>query len=925
MAIDLSNLENMFGGLGKSTDNGTSASDGGASVINTPTPKGPLAIPKLIRGEDGLMHTVYVDAYTGQQLSSLEGYSVLSGAGNYSAAPQGTGLGLPDWLSGLGSGGGGGSYGGPPARGFFNDDNDDEEGPMPSKSSLEAGGKNWKPGEYINKPDWIKYAAMLPGVGGKIAKVASTAANVNNVKAVNDSRKALGIDPLSTKDKIKGTLRDQKGQVADVKINNQKYSVGFEAMSPEGRTNLTPEEARKRSLTLGGIQEIERRPDVEGSVEAKGSPMERLTGLKEGWVGDYLDRKFSGKAADDTATAPAPTAAPIGVTTTPSKDIRVGDLARNPYDTQIGNPQRPTSLTDLSRNPYDTQKSNYVPQTHAEANNAPVGLMRSYGDKRPNAPNESIENAVQQSVGRALGPGYTVIHTSGQEGDLPQYGSNRHKTGNAVDYKIKEDATGRILDVNNPEDRKKLEAVAHTGSADFGIKGVGIGTNYMGAQAFHFDQVTPGKGQDYEWGDIGNANQQSLIAARGMYGIDPPVPTPRPTTPDVAGLGISQPAYAGVNPLDPVGNSLDPIKSTSVFDQIQPNTESYAKNIVSQGIAGQGRGVISEDISNASPAKMAALGLTPRSDAQISQISKAFAGELSPQQLEGIKNGDPVARAEYASMIATAENRAKSDYKGGSLDKVFDPSQYMSMSAANLGTTTQNYSLYKDALEATARDYYAGNLKPGSFDYSSYYNSNIADPSWGAKMSNTGIVGDHKFGTLPEYGPNQTFQDQRNAMAAAQKADPGGFTGVKDYSGSGYSSKLDSPSETSGIGRGSSLSGESSSGSSYSARGGQNSPSETSGIGRGSALSGESSSGYSGTSSGSSGNNSGTSTGGGGGQNASGSSSGAQGRSDGSHNSSGSTKSGSSGNNSGTSTGSGGGQNASGSSAGAQGRSDGEH
>jgi len=920
----------MFGGLGKSTDNGTSASDGGASVINTPTPKGPLAIPKLIRGEDGLMHTVYVDAHTGQQLSSLEGYSVLSGAGNHGTQVPAQGI-LPSFGSGRASGGGGGgSYSG---LGFHDSyDGDDQDGPMPSKSSLEAGGKNWKPGEYINKPDWIKYAAMLPGVGGKIAKVASTAANVNNVKAVNDSRKALGIDPLSTKDKIKGTLRDQKGQVADVKINNQKYSVGFEAMSPEGRTNLTPEEARKRSLTLGGIQEIERRPAVEGSVEAKGSPMERLTGLKEGWVGDYLDRKFGGKTADDTATAPAPTATPIGVTTTPSKDIRVGDLARNPYDTQIGNPQRPTSLTDLSRNPYDTQKSNYVPQTHADA---VAGFIPSFGPKRPNEPSGDIVNQVRTQVAQTLGPGYTVIGISGQENPGKQHGSDRHRTGKSMDFDVIDPQGNKVTDPKILNDLASQFAYTHPKA------GIGFGEGYMAPGRMHLDTT----GKALEWGALDpnkGYNSRSMMDPALATTIDatrkgfqptpfanPGVPTPRPeytppAPPNVSGLGISQPAYANVSALDPVGNSLDPIKSTSVFDQIQPNTESYAKSIVSQGITGQGRGVISEDISNASPAKMAALGLTPRSDAQISQISKAFAGELSPQQLEGIKNGDPVARAEYASMIATAENRAKSDYKGGSLDKVFDPSQYMSMSAANLGTTTQNYSLYKDALEATAREYYAGTLAPTNFDYSSYYNPNEANPSWGAKMSNTGMVGDHKFGTLPEYGANQTFQDQRNAMAAAQKADPDGFTGVKDYSGSGYSSKLDSPSETSGIGRGSSLSGESSSGSSYSARGGMDSPSESSGIGRGSALSGESSSGYSGTSSGSSGNNSGTSTGGGGGQNASGSSSGAQGRSDGSHDR-GSTSSGSSGNNSGTSTGSGGGQNASGSSAGAQGRSDGEH
>lgn len=910
------NLEGLLGGLGKSRDNGTSPSDGGASVINTPTPKGPLAIPKLVRGDDGLMHTVYVDAKTGQQLSSLDGYSVLSGAGNYGNPVPAQGM-----LSGI-SGLGGGSYFGSDRDDkpfHWQDDGDDQDGPMPSKSSKEAGGKNWKPGEYIDKPGWMKYAAMLPGIGGKIAKVASVAANVNNTRATNVARQGMGLTPMSTKDKVKSTLRDQKGQVADVKINKRDYSVGFEAMSPEGRTNLTPEEARKRGLTLGGIEEIEKRGAIPGVENPDASMMEKLTGKKEGWVGDYLDRKFGGKTADDTVT---PSSAAIGATPTPSKDIRVGDLARNPYDTQIGNPQRPTSLTDLSRNPYDTQKSNYVPQTHAQA----AGFVPSFGPKRPNEPSGQIVDQVRTQVAQTLGPGYTVVGISGQEDEGKQFGSARHKTGESLDFDVIDPQGNKVTDPQILNDLASQFAYTHPGA------GVGFGEGYMAPGRMHLDNSGFGK----EWGAKNSRNNMSpalattIDAARAGFQPTPfanaPTPTTRPeytppAPPNVAELGISQPAYAGVNPLDPVGSSLDPIKSTSVFDQIQPNTESYAKSVVSKGIAGQGRGVISEDISNASPAKMAALGLTPRSDAQISQISKAFAGELSPQQLEGIKNGDPVARAEYASMIATAENRVKSDFKGGSLDKVFDGGQYMSMSAANLGTTTQNYSQYKDYLESAARDYYSGSLTPGSYDYSSYYNPNEANPSWGAKMGNVGMVGDHKFGTLSEYGANQTFQDQRNAMAAAQKADPAGFTGVKDYAGSGYSSKFDSPSETSGIGRGSSLSGESSSksrgdlgsssgmaagraaersssglaagdrsgssansGSSYSGRSGSSgmdSPSETSGIGRGSGGGSSSSSG--GTKSGSSGNNSGTSTGSGGGQNASGSSAGAQGRSDGEH------------------------------------------
>ena len=52
-----------------------------APVLPTaqPAPEGKkYAIRKLVRGEDGLMKVAYVDAATGEQLDSLEGYIVYS-------------------------------------------------------------------------------------------------------------------------------------------------------------------------------------------------------------------------------------------------------------------------------------------------------------------------------------------------------------------------------------------------------------------------------------------------------------------------------------------------------------------------------------------------------------------------------------------------------------------------------------------------------------------------------------------------------------------------------------------------------------------------------------------------------------------------------------------------------------------------------
>jgi hypothetical protein len=103
---------------------------------------------------------------------------------------------------------------------------------------------------------------------------------------------------------------------------------------------------------------------------------------------------------------------------------------------------------------------------------------------------------------------------------------------------------------------------------------------------------------------------------------------------------------------------------------------------VSQGIINDAKTptgldpVISQDISKASPATMAALGITAsRTPAQRDLMTKVFAGELS-SALKGIVAGDPKALAQYHDMIATAENRSTTKK---SFEDVFTGSQYNSV------------------------------------------------------------------------------------------------------------------------------------------------------------------------------------------------------------------------------------------------------
>jgi hypothetical protein len=207
---------------------------------------------------------------------------------------------------------------------------------------------------------------------------------------------------------------------------------------------------------------------------------------------------------------------------------------------------------------------------------------------------------------------------------------------------------------------------------------------------------------------------------------------------------------------------------------------------------------------------MAALGITAnRTSAQRDLMSKVFSGELSGKSLRALAAGDPKALAELHDMIATAENRATTKK---SFEDIFGGTQYNSVSKSKLGTTLANYEEFGPAVRSAVDQFYdpTANVM-NTPDATNYYNPSISDPSWGSKMGSPTKQGEHKFGILngPYDNPlSGDFKTERDRMAEAQKADPSGFTGHKDYSGSGYSSRMDSPTEGSLSNRGGTYSGK---------------------------------------------------------------------------------------------------------------------
>lgn len=140
------------------------------------------------------------------------------------------------------------------------------------------------------------------------------------------------------------------------------------------------------------------------------------------------------------------------------------------------------------------------------AYNHRTNVEYSMGPSRPYAPDKPILDVIGKSVEDVLGPGARVVVTSGQEGDLPQHGSNRHGTGNAADVAIYRPDGSRV----RASDPDALE-IAHAAARN-GAKGIGFGNEYMGGDHFHIDLVDPGAGQDHVWASGGKANRASIVA-----------------------------------------------------------------------------------------------------------------------------------------------------------------------------------------------------------------------------------------------------------------------------------------------------------------------------------------------------------------------------------------------------------------------------
>lgn len=253
-----------------------------ATETGTGTTK--YAIRKLMRGEDGLMKIVYVDAATGEQLQSLEGYIVYS-----ENEAEKAGIGVTD------------ATGEVPESGIDNKSETtaqklkrevtDQESDGPHVGGEGSGrgfldrssGNNYG---YIDTPNWLQAVGFLPVVG-PVAKMADRVIGVNNTAANNAARDEIGLDnlgPLRSLGNIFGG-RDES-TIANVNIGENPYSVGFEALNKKGQTTLTPGEAVRRS-GIAGNKLTEMTPKQSRAWEKEFE--EEFPGQSRGLFGNIVD------------------------------------------------------------------------------------------------------------------------------------------------------------------------------------------------------------------------------------------------------------------------------------------------------------------------------------------------------------------------------------------------------------------------------------------------------------------------------------------------------------------------------------------------------------------------------------------------------------------------------------------------------------
>jgi hypothetical protein len=795
---------------------------------------GPIAVAKQVKDKNGKEKTVYVDAETGKEVKNLDGYTVQDGDMYYKPSAE--------------------------------DDSDGDGKVEPSETSqavarekggsgrsVQAGGgpkgtasNNFG---YQSKPGFIGPAAKIaglvnPGVGAAIG-VLGKAYNVNNMDAVNEARKGLGLTPTTGKDRVKQALKDNQGQIANVNIGDKKYSVGFEALSPDQKTNLTYNEAKQRAaLAKAQITETPKDEVTPSPKEAK----------KQSAIGKALDHLFG--TPDDPSLpdqAPTPTQRPGQVPDDVAAEISK-DFTSTP-DTMAAPSSKPENKQ------YSKEASIGLPDKD-QGLKGPVGVSD---------PNDSTARAVTPGAGLANLAGSAGLAAADAAGVGPNGSTYSHPERGAWNAGMDPDTAGVASRVAGAVPGVNFSSTVRSPAINAAIGGAKKSAHMVG-KAFDIDTSNLSddeKQKAVEMGRlagatrIGTYKDQSLhfdtVPGYSPLGVPGAIQTPDNTygmfdrtavnaqerAPGWFTKGMTEDRFAPTpTPRPDIENEISPsttpsISQSKTFDsQIGLSQDQNPTNQFSSMVKDMSNpnnlgltGAISSTKQPNTPAGLAAMGFTTRTPEEKAAISRTIAGELGQKSLAALASDDPVAKAnamaEVGSMVATMENRAATKQYSG-IAKTLAPSQYNANLAANAAVTDQNYAS-NPQVSKTVGAFYSGGIPGTQYGATNYHATNMANPpSWSGKMTSVADIGQHTFGSLPGYSPSATQQSRMNAfgtMAGTQfspgkakdDADLGVYGGTPSANvnsvGSTPASKS-SDSSKSDSGKGSSSSGSGSGGSS---------------------------------------------------------------------------------------------------------------
>jgi len=733
------------------------------------------AVRKITRGPDGKIKTIYVDAQTKQELTSLIGYTVNSqnelatedfphGLNSMLDMPHGLnaieGFPLTPFLPGISDRDTQGS-----SSGSLSDMEwlNPRNGRDPDSSALTS--EDRTPANnfgYVNKPGFLSLASALPGIPGIIGKGINAAVNANNVAAINAARETLGLPEQSTKEALRGIVQDNKGVVAEATIGNQQVAIGLEATTPSGRTTMTPQEALARA-EANDVEIQEATPEAKEAAEAKFA--EEYGKQAQGFLGNLKD------IVKDVTEAKSPLAnikspfANVKSPLTKSESKSKGKSKEAKAESKSTGIASPESAKNVSITP-GLGLGNLTNRT------AKTDLA---GKSRGVAPDATLMDVIQQAVEQTLGPGYQAVVSSGtyspeQQAAINearaqayqaaivagktqaqankaadaagkaagQVGTTRHTTGKAADFYIVDPQGNRV------QSTEALKSIAAS-LASLGITGIGLGNpgGYMGGTSIHADVVDPSKATG--WGGLGQQFKDAINDSIGLPNKFSPTGIPTPTASprndpvqDVATEGTQK----STTP-EPVGYN------TGFVGQAYGSGNDAQQAFAPMGFAPtQNRSDVLDPLMR-----------DPRTVEEITALAKAIAGELGSNTLAGINSGDEaaksVARQEIAAILGTIENRAASARHGGNLASVLTGSQYNSLMSSNLATTEANFQEFGDFITEAIQDYYDGTNPSPAPNATHYWNPSIVSPSWSDySKDGTTDVGEHTFSDIAIPGTN---------------------------------------------------------------------------------------------------------------------------------------------------------------------------